>query len=154
MRLTAKNFAYVEAISLSPCRARRMIRPGARRKKDDCIGLDLYVSGFLRLHRSDAVALRRALISLPCRQFPAHPDTISLLEHLIREVSSELLLTIDAAHAEARSSLNVRLRRCLQLIHDRVDEPLTISHLADFCRISVPRFKVWFRNATGIPPRE
>jgi AraC-like DNA-binding protein len=65
-----------------------------------------------------------------------------------------LLLTIDAAHAEARSSLNVRLRRCLQFIHDRLDEPLTIPQLADFCRISVPRFKVWFRNATGVPPRE
>jgi AraC-like DNA-binding protein len=133
--------------------------------------LDLSRRGFLRLHRSDAVALRRALISLPCRQFPAHPDAISLLEHVIRLASAKrddpwqpirlssvivryLLLTIDAAHAEARSSLNVRLRRCLQLIQDRVDEPLTISDLADFCRISLPRFKVWFRNATGTPPRE
>ncbi|MFY9986873.1 MAG: AraC family transcriptional regulator [Chthoniobacterales bacterium] len=133
--------------------------------------LDLSTRGFLRLHPSDVVALRRALISLPCRQFPAHPDAISLLEDVIRLASSKrgdplqpirlssvivryFLLTIDAAQAEARSSLNVRLRRCLQLIQDRVDEPLTISDLADFCRISLPRFKVWFRNATGTPPRE
>jgi AraC-like DNA-binding protein len=43
---------------------------------------------------------------------------------------------------------------CLQFIQDRLDEPLTVSQLADFCRISIPRFKAWFRNATGVPPRE
>jgi hypothetical protein len=51
--------------------------------------LDLSVSGFLRLHRGDALALRRSLISLPCRQFPAHSDAISLIEQLIREASAE-----------------------------------------------------------------
>ena len=65
-----------------------------------------------------------------------------------------LLLTIDAAHTEARLTLNIRIRRCLQFVQDHMDEPLTIPELADFCRISVPRFKVWFRSAVGVPPRE
>jgi len=133
--------------------------------------VDLSVSGFLGLHRGDAAALKRALISLPCRQFRAHPETISLLENLIWEASAErgdplrrirlssviiryLLLTINAAHAEAESAISVRLMRCLQFIHDHLDEPLTTPELADFCRISVSRFKAWFRNATGVPPRE
>jgi AraC-like DNA-binding protein len=133
--------------------------------------LDLSVSGFLRLHRGDTAALRRSLTTLPCRQFPAHREAISLLEQMIREASAErgdplfpirlssmivryLLLTIDAAHVEARSALNVRLRRCLQFIHDRLDDPLTIPQVAEFCHISVPRFKAWFSDATGVPPHE
>jgi AraC-like DNA-binding protein len=133
--------------------------------------LDLSAASSLGLRRSDAAAIRRAFITLPCRHFPAHPEATSLLEQLIHEASADLsdplrpirlcslivrylLLTIDAAHVEARSALNVRLRRCLQFVQDRLDEPLTIRQLADFCRISVPRFKAWFRGTVGVPPRE
>jgi AraC-like DNA-binding protein len=133
--------------------------------------LDLSITGSLGLRRRDAAAIRQAFTNLPCRQFPAHQESTSLLEQLIHEASAGrgdplrsirlcsiiiryLLMTIDAAHAKARSVLNVRLRRCLQFIHDSLGEPLTIQEVAEFCRISVPRFKVWFRSAVGVPPRE
>ena len=129
-------------------------------------------SNFLGLVGREARALRTALTTLPARRFRGekhahvHLDAVAeqyfdqhsplrgvaMHQHLIA-----LLLGVVASaglrqpHTEHAVSL---LDRVTQLLGENLSEPLSVSALANETGLSVPRFKAWFKEHTGVPPGE
>jgi len=131
--------------------------------------VDLSAAALLRMAPTDVKRLRAALQQLPCRHFPAHPEAAMLFREIISEMGQKhdlrsirvaslilryLLRTIEAAQTEAKSYRTLRWNDCQKYIQDHLDENLAVADLAAVCQISAPRFKAWFRQVSGVPPKE
>lgn len=125
----------------------------------------------LFLERSAAVALRRALLALPARHFPAPRDAEELTRTILhtfarrpvalvdRIAAANLILrylfaTLAAARAEVGAGVSPRIGRCLDQIARRLHEPLYVADLARAIGLSESRFKARFRQEVGLPPGE
>lgn len=127
---------------------------------------------FLGLPGGEAQALRTALTTLPARRFRSTKRTHVLLDAIaeqyfakpsaLRPVAmrnhlvSLLLEVVGAArHRQRQGRQSVTLLdRITKLIEHNLSEPPSVASLAGEARLSVPRFKVWFKEQTGVPPGE
>lgn len=114
--------------------------------------------------------LKRALLALPSRHFAAEPGTRELIEEIMASVTADrtpvgrlataaliqryLFSTLRASHRNRRATASPRIQRCLAHIDTHLADPLSVPALARLVRLSTPRFKVRFREETGLPPRE
>ncbi len=118
-----------------------------------------------------AVALRKALLSLPQPHFPAPSEANELTSSILntfaqpphamldRLAAASLVLrylfaTLHAARQEATTSVSPRIQRCLDHIAAHPAEPLYVPELARQIGLSESRFKVRFRREVGLPPGE
>lgn len=125
----------------------------------------------LFLERPAAVALRRALLALPERHFPAPREAaeltgailntlvrrpVALLDRLAaaRLVLGYLFATLQAARTEAGAGVSPRIRRSLGHIAGRLRDPLYVAAVARAIGLSESRFKTRFRQEVGLPPGE
>lgn len=127
---------------------------------------------FLGLEPAAGDALRTALLNLPSRQFRAPKGIATQLDALMDEqhrpfsplrtlrmqnrLVTLLLAVVQAANHRGRSAPQARvlLARLKAMIGADISEPVSIPALAATAGLSVPRFKVWFKEQTGIPPGE
>ena len=127
---------------------------------------------FLGLPRAEGRALRQALLALPARRFRGTKRAQAFLDQIadsyfapktpLRSVAMHnqfvaLLLEMVAAAAHRRDrqgSQAAALERITRLIEQNLAEPLSVTRLATEAGLSVPRFKVWFKEQTGVPPGE
>jgi AraC-like DNA-binding protein/mannose-6-phosphate isomerase-like protein (cupin superfamily) len=127
---------------------------------------------FLGLNHTQGAALRTALLNLPARQFRAPKDIALHLDTLMQEhfnppsplravrfqnlLVALLLEVVQAAAQRNRrpSRGHATLNRLKAMIESSLSNPVSISTLAETAGLSVPRFKVWFREQTGVPPGE
>ena len=128
--------------------------------------------GFLGLNAAQGAKLRDALLHLPRRQFRA-PKGIALhLDALMREYFTAptplrtvrfqnhlVALLLDVVrfagcrtHGPRRN--HATLERLKAMIEADLAEPVSLAALARTAGLSVPRFKVWFKEQTGVPPGE
>jgi len=127
---------------------------------------------FLGLPPKEAAALRAALTSLPARRFRSTKRSYFLLDAIAEQYFSKpsalrsvamrnhvvtLLLEVVAAarhrNHQGRPAAAL-LDRITHLIEHNLVEPPSVSTLAGAAGLSVPRFKVWFKEQTGVPPGE
>jgi AraC-like DNA-binding protein len=117
-----------------------------------------------------SAALRRALLAMPSRHFSAEPRTRELLEEIIASLGPDrtdvarlatatlvlryLFRTLRASRSNRRAAPSPRVQRSLAHIEAHLAEPLAVPQLARLVRLSPSRFKVRFREETGLPPRE
>jgi AraC-like DNA-binding protein len=123
----------------------------------------------LFLEPSAAAALRKILLALPRRHFPAHPEAGELAAHLLHTFQQRpetmlqrlaaaqlvlryLFLTIEAARHNRAPRASPRIQRCLDHIAARLHEPLYVPQLAKLIGLSESRFKTRFRAEIGVPP--
>lgn len=127
---------------------------------------------FLGLVGAEAKALSEALTTLPNRRFRSTKRALRLLDAItenhfspktpLRAVTMHndyialLLEIVAAAHTRNRHAGQTIaiIDRITRLIENNLSEPLSVSHLAAQTGLSVPRFKVWFKEQTGVPPGE
>jgi AraC-like DNA-binding protein len=128
---------------------------------------------FLGLPKSQAEALRTALLQLPTRHFrannriPAHIEAIfrcyftprtPLRDLALHHHTIELLLEVLASAAAAQSASAAKPRSAFSeltaWIERSLEEPITLAALAQRVGLSLPRFKTWFRENSGLPPAE
>ena len=114
--------------------------------------------------------LKRALLAMPSRHFAAEPGTQELLEEIIASVAEScaelgrlataalvlryLFSTLRASQHNLRAAPSARIQHCLAHIEARLAEPHPVPQLARLVQLSPSRFKVRFREETGLPPRE
>lgn len=122
---------------------------------------------FLGLSSERANQLRAALRSLP-RLFTGDDTLRHLLTDAFYSLSSEdsfdrfsgeqqlvcaLIRMIRLAeHPPARKP--DRIGEAITFIHDHIAEPISLEDAAAACSLSLSRFKVCFRQETGVTPRE
>jgi AraC-like DNA-binding protein len=127
---------------------------------------------FLGLSGREAKALRTALTSVPTRRFRSTKRAYALLDAIAgrhfagksplqtvamhNDFITLLLEVVAAAHTRNRHGGHTLaiLDRITHLIEENLTEPLSVTHLAAQAGLSVPRFKVWFKEQTGVPPGE
>lgn len=128
-------------------------------------------SPFLGLPPGEARALRAALLGLPARRFRATKRSHVLLDSIAGRYFSAgtplqsvawhndfvalLLEVVGAAqqrHQQER--LGGDLERITRLIEQNLGEPPSVAALAAEAGLSLPRFKAWFKERTGVPPGE
>lgn len=127
---------------------------------------------FLGLSGAPAAALREALVNLPVRRFRSSKRVLLHLDGVVNEYFSKknplrstrlqnhliavLIETVQAAHLRPHHTPQTRatLEHLTRMIETRLPEPIPLSVLAGAARLSLPRFKVWFKEQTGVPPGE
>lgn len=96
---------------------------------------------------SCARRMRQLLLGGSASRLDVDAVTLSLVSALVRSHSSA------AAGTPARGGLpGWRLARTLELLHDRLDQSLSIGELADAVGLSTFHFAREFRRSTGLPP--
>lgn len=128
---------------------------------------------FLGLSDREAKALRTALIRLPSRRFRSTKRAHALLDNIaaayftgksapLRTLAMHnqfialLLEVVAAAHTRGRHAgrATAIIDRITRLIEAKLSEPLRMTELAAQSGLAIPRFKVWFKEQTGVPPGE
>ncbi len=128
---------------------------------------------FLDLPRARGDALRHALLTLPRRHFRASRKIPGMIEAIFTTYFSPpdplrqlrlhtqtvtLLLEILASGAGAAPVLpeadDPVFTRLCEWIARSVEEPMPLSVLAQQAGYSLPRFKTWFKERSGLPPAE
>jgi AraC-like DNA-binding protein len=124
----------------------------------------------LFLDRTRARDLKRALLALPTRQFPARGDAGALLEdaiarlldrpgaldrlHVASLLVQYLLGTVAAGTAARERTVSEVVQHSRQFVAEHLGEPITVSQLAQAVGLSVPRLHSRFRQEIGMPPGE
>ena len=128
---------------------------------------------FLGLPKAQADALRAALLALPTRHFrassriPARIETIFhcyftprtplrdlALHHHTIELLLEVLASAAAAQTKTRQQTHSAFNELVGWIERSLEERITLPALARRVGLSLPRFKTWFRENSGLPPAE
>ncbi len=115
-------------------------------------------------------ALARALRRLPRRHFPGdwrmreHCDAIMRLQLGSKDplratatwhhVMGFLLRVVELAHSNAPDRQSASLQPVLDHIEANLDQPLPLPELATKAGLSLPRFKLRFKEEHGVPPGE
>lgn len=128
--------------------------------------------GFLGLNHTQGTTLRDALLNLPRRQFRAPKDIALHLDALMQENFNPatplravrfqnhlVALLLDVVQSAGRRKPGKRrkhatLDRLRAMIEGNLADPVSLAVLASAAGLSVPRFKVWFKEQTGVPPGE
>lgn len=128
--------------------------------------------GFLGLPIAEGAALQRAMRTIPRRQFRATRPMFRHLDALTEcclarpaplhrlaarhHVIALLLEVLAAARREPATDVADRtlLARVERHIGTHLGESLPLAPLAAMTGLSLARFKVWFKQLTGIPPSE
>jgi AraC-like DNA-binding protein len=127
-------------------------------------------SGLLNLRGADAAELRKALLSMPTRQFRLGSRGRELLDAFLDRVSAPagpmrriraghvllefLLRMLDAANAPGRREPSAPIRRAIAMIETDPAADLSVADLASEAHLSLSRFKARFREEMGVPPAE
>ena len=125
---------------------------------------------FLGLPEHEGAALLRTLRGIPLRHFHGswkmkeHLDAFTRLYHepsnplracaLANRAVAFLLEVIGCSRNPALRKRTRPLTPVLDHIQNHLDEPLGVPELAKRAGLSPARFKVWFKEETGIPPGE
>ncbi|MFZ4681783.1 MAG: helix-turn-helix domain-containing protein [Terrimicrobiaceae bacterium] len=125
---------------------------------------------FLGLPEHQGAALLRALRGLPLRHFPGswkmkeHLDAFTRLYHKpsnpLRACAlgnHTIAFLLEVIECSRNPALRIRARPLtpvLDHIQSHLDEPLGVPELAKLAGLSEARFKVRFKEETGIPPGE
>ncbi|WP_438479333.1 helix-turn-helix domain-containing protein [Oleiharenicola lentus] len=127
---------------------------------------------FIGLKGAEAAGLKKALTTLPARRFRSTKRTHAFLDGIATHYFSKesplrtvamhnqiialLLEVITAARSRNHHARHTRviLDRITRLIEAHLSEPLSVTKLATESGLSVPRFKAWFKEQTGVPPGE
>jgi AraC-like DNA-binding protein len=116
--------------------------------------------------------LTHSLLSLPNRQFRAHPDVRFLLDDAIAQLTggvppSELarlqaamslgqflVRTVTASAADQTRPASAYLERTKRYVDEHLDEPITVPMLSQATGLSPARLHAHFRKEIGMPPGE
>jgi AraC-like DNA-binding protein len=115
--------------------------------------------------------LTRSLLSLPNRQFRAHPDVRFLLDDAITQLTGSqvselarlqaamslgqfLVRTVTASAADQTRPASAYLERSRQYVDEHLDEPITVPMLSQATGLSPARLHAHFRKEIGMPPGE
>lgn len=124
---------------------------------------------FLGLQDGHGNAFRDALANLPARHFRGTRRMRQLLNHALevhftdksplRSVQLQnhfttLLLEVISAAGQRGGRQPPTLAPLLHMIESSVAEPVSLAQLAAAAGQSLPRFKIWFKEQTGVPPGE
>lgn len=125
---------------------------------------------FLGLASPNARPLIQELLWLNRRHFRGSADMKDLLDAMTlayHQPRSRLTLTlmanravmfllrvIECAHAAPAGASSKKLRKVLRYIDEHLDEALALADLAAHAGLSLPRFKVRFKQEIGMPPGE
>lgn len=126
---------------------------------------------FLGVEQAQVAGLFARLLAIRRRVFPASERIPGLFAELIaawrsgpedlrrlvvaqRVLAVLLLVAEDAARTAPRERPGGDLERVFALIAGELHRPLPLAELAHCAGLSLPRFKVVFRRAVGLPPAE
>jgi AraC-like DNA-binding protein len=125
---------------------------------------------FLGLRRSQGETMLKALFAIENRHFRGswkmkeHLDALTLLYHqrqdplraigMVNKAIAFLLEVLACSQGRVKPSTLHPLAPVLRHIEQHLDEPLSIPELAAKAGLSEARFKVRFKQETGIPPGE
>lgn len=125
---------------------------------------------FLNLPSPEGWNLARSLRHLPNRYFTGQPEMKSALDNMIAvaparrdplrrlklqsHVVDFLLRVVSCSQTQAKPKVSGEVKSLMAYIQKNVCEPLSVPVLAEQLKLSEPRFKVRFRQETGMPPAE
>jgi AraC-like DNA-binding protein len=127
-------------------------------------------SPFLNCPPADACQLAAQLLAIRHRHFVGHDRFQPLLDEIIHTATASrnplrkvaiysrltdfLLNVIECSRRNPKRALSSPINTLLRTIEARIEEPLTISQLAELMALSPSRFKARFKQEIGIPPAE
>lgn len=125
---------------------------------------------FLGLPAAQGGAMLRALLAIKCRHFKGswkmkeYLDAVTTLYHqdeeplrafaMANQIGAFLLEVLTCSQQGLVTSENRPLAPVLRYVAQHLGEALTVPQLAALAGLSVPRFKVRFKQETGMPPGE
>ena len=125
---------------------------------------------FLALSAREAWPLVKRLRHLPHRRFLGDRRLKTLFEEIVdtflrpeadlgrieiaTRLAQWLMLIVRCAGRESSRRVTPDIRRVRERIEAGLDQPLTVEGLAEVAGLSASRFKVKFKEQTGLPPAE
>lgn len=125
---------------------------------------------FLALSAREAWPLVQRLRDLPHRRFLGDRRLKTLFEEIVDtflrgrsdfariEIATRLvqwlMLVVRCAEEESSRRVTPDIRRVCDHVAAKLDQPLSVDDLAAIAALSVSRFKVKFKEQTGLPPAE
>jgi AraC-like DNA-binding protein len=128
---------------------------------------------FLGMAPRWAARLKRELLRMPRRHFPAHRDCAAVLGEIFAAAAAArkksrsfaqlrlqallleyLTLTLAASREGTTGEPSPLIRRVLEHIDSHISEPVSVPRLAEIARLSESRLKARFKRELGVPPAE